>query len=133
MKYDIGMHIPTQVEALLIAYQKNPVDLAGMERALENIKNLVKDSKFHKDLNDYSKKRLDQLNQMSKKAFDAAKTIASAKDFNEIYIDVQEIGKDLSLAVDNVEKDFWNHIKDYITLYLNKSEKDVDEESDDEI
>lgn len=133
MKYDISMHIPTQVEALLVAYQKNPVDIMGMERALDNIKNLVKDSKFHKDIGDYQKKRLEGLEQLAKKAFDAAKTIQKAKNFNELYIDVQEIGKDLTMAMDSIEKDYWNHIKDYITLYLNKSEQGVDDKVEEDV
>jgi hypothetical protein len=77
-----------------------------------------------KDLGDYSKQRLDKLNGLMVKALDAAKTILGTKDFNELYIDVQEIGKDLTLAMDSVEKDYWNHIKDYITLYLNGEEED---------
>jgi hypothetical protein len=133
MKYDVGMHIPTQVEALMIAYQKTPVDVPAMERALDNLKNLIKDKKFTKDLDDYSKKRLNQITELTGKALDAAKTIAGAKSFNEIYIDVQEIGKDLTMAMDSIEKDYWNHIKDYITLYLHEEPREVEKEVDEEL
>ena len=129
MKYDIGMHIPTQVEGLMIAFQK--ADVLAMERSLDNLKNLVKDKKFLKDLNDYQKKKIEQINQLTVKALDAAKTIVGAKSFNEIYIDVQEMGKDLTMAMDIIEKDYWNHIKDYITLYLNE-EQEPGENTDDE-
>jgi hypothetical protein len=126
MKYDIGMHIPTQVEALMVAFSK--ADVPAMERSLDNLKNLVKDKKFLKDLDDYNKKRFSQLDALNKKADDAVKTILSTKKFNELYVDVQEMAKDLTLAMDDIVKDYWNHIKDYITLYLYEEPKDVDED-----
>lgn len=130
MKYDVSMHIPKEVDGLLEAYRKP--DVALMQRCLKNIRNLIKDKKFQSDLDDYAKKRLEQITNLTKKADDAVKMIITTKNFNELYIDVQEMGKDLTLAMDSIEQDYWDHVKDYITLYLHEEQKVEDDEGDGE-
>jgi hypothetical protein len=124
MKYDVSNHIPTQIELMLVSFQK--ADVAGLERALDNMRNIVKDKRFHAALDDYNKERIDKINALNTKALDAAKTIVSAKNFSELYIDVEEIKNDLVSTLDGIEKDYWNHVKDYITLYINQEPVDVD-------
>lgn len=126
MKYDVGGHLPSQVELLMVCFQK--ADIPGLERALSNIRNLVKDKRFQKALSDYDKQKLAKINEINDKVFDAAKTIMDAKSFSELYVDVEELKNDLIKSLESVELDYWDHVKDYITLYLNK--EDVEEEDD---
>ena len=125
MKYDISTHLPSQIEGIMIAFQK--ADIPLLERSLNNIKNLVKDDKFHKDIKDYQDKRVNKIEELTNKAFDAAKTINDAKSFSELYIDIEEIKNDLITAIETIEQDYWDHIKEYITLYINEEPKDEDE------
>ena len=120
MKYDINIHLPAQVEGLMNSFQK--ADVAALERSFNNIKNLIKDEKFHNDIKDYQEKRMKKIDELSKKAFDAAKTINDVKSFSELYVDIEEIKNDLIGSIELVEQDYWDHIKEYITLYLNKEE-----------
>jgi len=93
---------------------------------------LIKDTKFKNDLDDYDKMRKDQLAKLSYKAIESIKTlIENHKNFNELYIDIEEIKNDLLVAMESVEKDYWKHIKEYVTLYLNKPEKDIVQEMED--
>jgi len=103
MKYDVSMHIPTQVEGLMIAFQK--ADVPGLERSLENIKNLIKDNKFHNDIKEYEMQRIKKIEGLGKKALEAAKTISEAKSFSELYVDVEELKNDFMSSLELVEKD----------------------------
>jgi len=120
MKYDISMHLPSQIEGLMNAFQK--ADVPFLERSFNNIKNLIKDEKFQSDIKDYQDRRMKKIEELSKKALDAAKTINEAKSFSELYIDIEEIKNDLVSSIESVEQEYWDHIKEYITLYLNKEE-----------
>jgi len=126
MKYDVSTHLPSQIEGLMIAFQK--ADIPLLERSLNNIKNLVKDDKFHKDIKDYQDKRMKKIEELSSKAFEAAKTINDAKNFSELYIDVEEIKNDLITSIETIEQDYWDHIKEYITLYINEETKEDEDE-----
>ena len=126
MKYDVSMHLPAQIEGMMNSFQK--ADIASLERSLSNIINLIKDEKFHRDIKDYQKKRMEKIEELSKKALDATKTIKESKSFSELYVDIDEIKNDLVSSIEVVELDYWDHIKEYITLYINKEENEKDTE-----
>jgi hypothetical protein len=124
MRYDVSLHVPQQIEALLNGFQK--ADIPGMERALDNIKTLVKDKKAKQALEDYLKEKKMNIDKIQQKSKEATKTILQAieaKDFSDIYIDFNEIAKDFGEALEMLERDYWNHIKDYVTLYFYEEPK----------
>ena len=121
MKYDVSMHLPSQVEGLMLAFQK--ADVPFLERCLNNIVNLVKDDKFQKDIKEYQERRMKKIEELTSKALDAARTVKDAKSFSELYVDVEEIKNDLVSSIDLVEQDYWDHIKEYVTLYLHEETK----------
>jgi len=126
MKYDLNIHLPAQLEGLMLSFQK--ADIPTLERSLSNIKNLIKDQKFQSDIKEYEKKRVEEIDRLTKKAYDAVKTIDNAKDFGELYVDIEEIKNDLIASVDLIEQEYWNHIKEYITLYIDTKPEEIKDE-----
>ena len=128
MRYDVSMHIPSQIEALIQSFQK--ADIPGMERSLDNIKTLVKDKKFKQILSDYETNKKTKIDEILFKSLQAAKTIAEAKTFSDLYIDVEEIKNDCMAALEALEREYWNDIKDYVTLYFHEEPKTEDDEKE---
>ena len=126
MKYDVSAHVPSQVEALINSYQK--ADVPGMERAIDNINNLIKDKKFKDNLNKYKQERQQKIMDITKKALEGLKEILKEEDTSTIFIDVEEIRKDMYTLLEENEKGYWNALKEYVTLYLNQTETIGEEE-----
>ena len=132
MKYDVSNHVPTQVELLMLAYQKTPVDVAGMDRALDNIKNLVKDKVFRDKLKAYDKERVELIEKQNQKAVDRTKKLDGFKFFTEWWVNAEAIREEYVGGLELIERNYWNHIKEYITLYLNREFEAEDEQPGDE-
>jgi len=132
MKYDVSNHVPTQVELLMLAYQKTPVDVAGMDRALDNIKNLVKDKVFRDKLKAYDKERVELIEKQNQKAVDRTKKLDVFKFFTEWWVNAEAIREEYVGGLELIERNYWNHIKEYITLYLNREFEAEDEQPGDE-
>ena len=126
MKYDVSGHTPSRIETLLAGYEKADVEL--MERSLENLKNIIKDKKFIKDIEHYDTERHTKIMDIQKKAINAARELLKKDDGSTIFIDIEEIKQDMMRLLEESEKGYWNAIKDYVTLYMNKEE--TEEEND---
>lgn len=126
MKYDTTVHLPSQIDALINNFQK--ADIPGMERSLDNIKIIIKDKKFREALNDYQLKKLNKIDELQKKAVIAVKTIKDSKSFSELFIDIDEIKNDFIQAIEGLERDYWNNIKEFITLYVHEEPKEEEPE-----
>lgn len=130
MKYDVSGHLPSQIDGLIQGFQK--ADIPLMERSLDNIRNLVKDSKLKDALDGYKNARLDKVAELEKKALDAAKTIRESKTFSDLYIDLEEIKNDLLAALEQMEREYWNTVKELITSYVNEETPSEKTEETDE-
>jgi hypothetical protein len=129
MKYDTTVHLPSQIDALIGSFQK--ADIPGMERSLDNIKTIIKDKKFRGVLNDYQLNKLDKIDELQKKAALAIKTINTSKSFSDLYIDIDEIKNDFIQSMEGLERDYWNNVKEFITLYIHEEPKEEPDDSDD--
>jgi hypothetical protein len=127
MKYDVSGHMPSQVEALINSYQR--ADVPGMERAIDNINNLIKDKKFKDNLKKYDIERHEKITEITKKALEGLREILKEEDTSTIFIDVDEIRKDMFNLLEETEKGYWNAVKEYITLYINQEDETDEEQS----
>ena len=118
MKYEIMAHLPQQLENLYNAFAQG--DAALLDRILDNIKDIVKDETFQADLKDYDKERKEQFEKIQKKALEAIKTLSEAKDINEVYIDLKEIQDDFTAALNGMEGEYWDKVKEYISEYADQ-------------
>lgn len=130
MRYDVHGHLPTQVELLMVSYQK--ADVPGMQRSLDNILAIVDNKKFHSVIDKTMQEKLCKAEEMKKKAEEAVKTLLQAKNFSEIYIDLEEIKKDFIAALEMLEKDYWHDVIEMITSYVEttSSEEQNNEDKD---
>lgn len=116
MSYDIRGHLPPQVELLLQCYQKMDVD--GMNRCMDNIRSIVRDTVFISSLDEYDaelKKALEDIEADTMKQY---KDTPGHTNFVEVYQWVSEMVKDVELRINKVHFDYWDNIKKYVLLYV---------------
>ena len=118
MKYELMAHLPQQLENLYNAFAQGDAEL--LDRVLNNIKDIVKDETFQKDLKDYDKERNEQFEKLQKKALDGIKALTDAKNINDVYIDINEIQKDFTGALNSMEGEYWDKVKEYISEWANQ-------------
>ena len=118
MKYELMAHLPQQLENLYNAFAQGDAEL--LDRVLDNIKDIVKDEAFQKDLKDYDKERNEQFETLQKKALEGIKALTDAKNINEVYIDINEIQKDFTGALNSMEGEYWDKVKEYISAWANQ-------------
>lgn len=111
-------HLPQQLENFYNAFAQGDPEL--LDRVLSNIKNVVKDDTFQKDLKDYDRERNEQFEKLQKKALDGIKALADAKNINDVYIDIGEIQKDFTSTLNSMEGEYWDKVKEYISEWANQ-------------
>ena len=118
MKYELMAHLPQQMENFYNAFAQG--DAALLDRVLDNLKDIIKDKSFQNDLKDYDKERKEQFDKIQKKALDGIKALSEAKDINEVYIDLKEIQDDFTAALNSMEGEYWDKVKEYISEWTNQ-------------
>jgi len=118
MKYELMAHLPQQLENLYNAFAQGDAEL--LDRILGNIKDIVKDESLQGYLKDYDTQRKERLEKIQKKALEGFKTLAEAKDINEVFIDYKEIQDDLTTALNSMETEYWDKVKKCITTWADR-------------
>jgi glutamine synthetase adenylyltransferase len=126
MKYDTTVHIPSQVDSLLLSFQK--ADIPAMERALDNIRNLAiteKNKNFKKALDEYKAKKQQSTKRIEEEALAGAKAILQqSKTLNEIFVIIENIKNNVVIALEELERDYWNNIKEITLLHIHEEPKE---------
>ena len=119
--YEISIHIPQQIENFMNIMATPQPDVGQLERIKNNILNLIPDDTFHKDIMDYENRRKTKIKQLIDKAIQSIKTLVQTKNTQELFIDIDEIRKDVAEALSTVESDYWTKIEQYMISWLNNS------------
>jgi len=110
--YDITIHLAGQIENFLNSY--NAADIAAMSRVKENFKDICKNSELKtivKQIEEWDKNKNTEINKIYKKAQTAIKTIMETKNGEELFIDLEEIKNDIVNNLNQLEKQYWDHIR----------------------
>ena len=114
MSYDIGIHLPVQVEQLLEAIAKS--DMRGINISLNNIKEIITDETFHKGLNEYQKEFENFTQEVEKNVINAVKNPSEIKTMDDILNIVNQGIKDSGSAYG----EYIDKIKTYILEWIKK-------------
>ena len=120
MVYDTNVHLMSQVELFLNFYSSG--DVGGLIRCCDVIKDIFEKEgvvSLKKNIESWDKqKELEKLKIVKgsiKKILDKAdmayKTISEAEDGESLFIDVQEIQKDLMDSLGLLERDYWDSVR----------------------
>jgi len=120
MVYDTNVHLMSQVELFLNFYSSG--DVGGLIRCCDVIKDILEKegvNDLKKNVESWDKqKELEKLKIVKgsiKKILDKAdmayKTISEAEDGESLFIDVQEIQKDLMDSLGLLERDYWDSVR----------------------
>lgn len=127
MKYDMKIHLPQQMENMMQAFASG--DAAALERTKENIKEIIIDETFQKDIAEYEKKREETIEDIQTEAFNnALECVANAqeqKNLGAMLDGINEMFKGINEEISTVDGKFWDNIKTYITGWV--SQLDVGE------
>lgn len=121
----MNAHLPQQVENLLNGFAQG--DAALLERIKTNIKDIVQDKTFLKDMDDYDKRKLEKITELMNKAKDAIKTMVETKNPDELFVDAQGILNDLTTALGTIEGEYWDTIKSYVIGWMKQLEMKEEE------
>ena len=120
MVYDTNVHLMSQVELFLNFYSSG--DVGGLIRCCDVIKDIFEKEgvvSLKKNIESWDKqKELEKFKLVKgsiKKILDKAdmayKTISEAEDGESLFIDVQEIQKDLMDSLGLLERDYWDSVR----------------------
>lgn len=112
MEYDIKTHLGQQIENFLNAFAG--ADVQAMERIKKTIMDIYKntdDVSILLAVQNWDKKRQDEVGKIWMKAKEGLKTIASTKNNEELFIDVDEIKNDIIKALNMLESEYWDSIR----------------------
>lgn len=112
MSYDMSVHIPTQMEFLLNALVKG--DERVIDITIGNIKNILNDDNFTKDLDDYKTKFDKTLAGIEKNALERVKNGSDIKTLDDIVYLLNQVETQRITAYN----DFINNVKTFIILYM---------------
>lgn len=111
-EYDVSDHLPQQIEFFLNGLSSGNVEV------LETTKNNIMDIFRNMDednvvlsIEDWDKKKQDKVKDIWEKALESVKTVAQTKNKEELFIDIEEIKKDVADALYSLEREYWNSIR----------------------
>jgi len=113
MSYDIKVHLPKQVDLFLDAIVQGNENV--LHTTLSNIKDIVVDETFHKDLDDYEKQLDDKIKSIEKKALETIKADSKAKTLDDVINTVNVAVKDVNTEYNEYIKT----LKAYILGWVN--------------
>jgi len=111
-EYDISDHLPQQIEYFLNGLSSGNIEV------LETTKNNIMDIFRNMDedgvvlsIESWDKKKNDKIKDIWEKALESIKTVAETKNKEELFIDIDEIKKDVAIALNTLENEYWNSIR----------------------
>jgi len=122
MNYDIEMHIGQQIENFLNSYAA--ADAGAMERVKKNLLDIYKnndDTKIADAIKQWDMKKKTEIHKIWQKANEAIRAMAVTKKDEEMFIDIKEIETDVVKALNELESEYWDSIRN---LFLENVKKD---------
>jgi len=120
MGYDKKMHLPQQIEFFLNGFASG--DRVALERVLSNIKDLLKDTDLVKRIGIIDKNMENKIDNVKDKAIESLKTLLESKNTDDLFIDVNEIFKDTQDALNEIDADYWEKIREYVLKATDEDE-----------
>lgn len=114
-KYDLRMHLGQQLEFFLNGYTSGNLDV--LERAKRTIMDLYKnmdDDDVIGAIEAWDKEKQSEITKLWDKARESIKTIATTKKGEELFIDIDEIKKDVLVALNELEVEYLDSIRDLL-------------------
>jgi len=118
MTYDKKMHIAQQVENFMNSFAQG--DSGSLDRCLSNLKEIIDSDILEEGILMADRTKKQELDKLWVKAREAIKTASENDDKGKVFIDIQEIQKDLSESLNLLEMDYWETIRRYIIENLDK-------------
>lgn len=112
MEYDIKNHLGQQIENFLNAFAG--ADVPAMERikgTIMDIYNQVDDGTVVMSIRSWDKKKQEEIQRIWAKAQESLKTIATAKNNEKLFIDIDEMKNDAVKALNEIESSYWTSIR----------------------
>lgn len=113
MVYDVDMHIPGQVDFLLMSYDNK--NFAGINSSLETLVDLVKDDGFKSDIKNYETEYNNKIKAIED---DSLKLLKQVKSLD----DAVSIINDSHGRMNDLYNDYHKIIKSYVIGYFKKIE-----------
>jgi len=121
MEYDKKIHLAQQIEFFLNGFASG--DSVALERVLSNIKDILDDTDVAKKIDLIDKNKANKINDIKQKAVESLKTLVETKNSDELFIDIEEIFRDTETALNTLEIDYWEKIREYILKSVDQDEK----------
>jgi len=123
--YNVGMHIPQLLECFVQDFRAGDINKLKNDKTI--LMKLIQDKKYHNMITSCDNNRKTKYDQLVKKAIESLKTIQETTKPEELFIDINEIVKDLGEALDEAEGDYWETIFAK-TIDIINNFKDTDEQ-----
>lgn len=110
--YDITIHLGSQIENFLNSYDQ--ADVETMVRVTDNFKDICKNAglpQLVKQLDEWETYRKGEISKTWKKARQSLETLLTAKNGEELFIDMEEIKNDVVTGLNKLEKEYWDSIR----------------------
>jgi len=106
--YNVGMHIPQLLECFVQDFRAGDINKLKNDKTI--LMKLIQDKKYHNMITSCDNIRKTKYDKLVKKALESLKTIQETTKPEELFIDINEIVKDLGEALDEAEGDYWETI-----------------------
>jgi len=126
MEYDTKMHLPQQIENMLSAIGAGDERLLAI--SLDNIKDLVGNSEFSKDLDEYEQKWKSRTKSIQEQALQMLQTHDNEKTFDDAVNTINKTLNDLNEVYGNYIK----AIKTYVLEFTRQQDQIVQQQSKEE-
>ena len=124
MNYDINIHIGQQIENFLNSYAA--ADAGAMERVKKNLLDIYKnnnDIDIVTAIKEWDTKKKTEIEKIWTKANEAIRTMAVAKKDEKMFIDIKEIETDVIQALNMLEGEYWDSIRQLFLKSVKTDEK----------
>lgn len=114
--YDVKMHLPQQIEYMLMAEREG--DLDRFEMAINNIKEMVMENGVAQDIRDYEKERDNSIEEGKENALKELTTALDRKTYEEMLSDINDIEQQRQAVTNEIMLKYMNNVKTYLLGYM---------------
>lgn len=117
-KYDLGLHVPQQVDNFLQAYASG--DMGALERVKDNLVSVVDDVGFKKAVDDYNVERKNKFDSLVKNALESVETLVKSNKSIDLFSGIDEIRNVLQIDLNMMESEYWSTVREYVVGWMKK-------------
>ena len=121
MKYNTYAHLPSQIETFLNAYNQGNPEI--LERTYSNIKDVIQDKTFHKDIDEYKNKLEQEIKQLEKNTLETIQNASKTKTIDDIIQTLNQAENKLQ----SLNNSYLETIKSYIVGWTSQLDLTEDE------